>query len=302
MALLSLLSLIVFAFEHSDFSDRIQITLTLMLTAVAFKFAVVESIPRVPYHTFLDKFVLMVMVEFSVTTIVCTLPYLAESRGWLGAAAAKCLDWTLFLFSVALALLPKISWSMQALNMLRCGESIVAAKEGSTFYLYRFTNVYFLPEIVSKEQEGRELSSAECPNLPTALALPRTLNKGMRSLSQIISSQSERKSPMLTLENVVRFLYKTWESGALVALIGALLFIWCVYYSHILQSTIIWSLLLLVPVTLWVSFGLLVFDFCDIYSICFGWIEATRIFLLNTVDYTTQYLLSIRNILMKAKH
>lgn len=64
MAVLTTLTSLSIGVEESDGSrlstgDRLQITLTLLLTSVAFKFVVAESLPRVSYQTILDKYILM---------------------------------------------------------------------------------------------------------------------------------------------------------------------------------------------------------------------------------------------------
>eukprot|EP00455_Lapot_gusevi_P034578 TRINITY_DN3817_c0_g2_i2.p1 TRINITY_DN3817_c0_g2~~TRINITY_DN3817_c0_g2_i2.p1 ORF type:complete len:366 (+),score=59.01 TRINITY_DN3817_c0_g2_i2:78-1175(+) len=51
------LSLISFTIPPSEISDRLSITLTLMLTAVAFKLVVAESLPKMSGLTLLDKYV-----------------------------------------------------------------------------------------------------------------------------------------------------------------------------------------------------------------------------------------------------
>lgn len=56
--LISLLSFCSFSVEISSPSDRLSVTLTLLLTAVAFKFVVSQSLPTISYLTLLDKYVL----------------------------------------------------------------------------------------------------------------------------------------------------------------------------------------------------------------------------------------------------
>jgi len=50
--------LIVFALGTDDLNDRINVILTLLLTAVAFKFVIADAIPKVGYSTLIDDFVL----------------------------------------------------------------------------------------------------------------------------------------------------------------------------------------------------------------------------------------------------
>ncbi|KAK2553672.1 Cys-loop ligand-gated ion channel [Acropora cervicornis] len=56
--LIDILSFCSFSVDISSPSDRLSVTLTLLLTAVAFKFVVSQSLPTISYLTLLDKYVL----------------------------------------------------------------------------------------------------------------------------------------------------------------------------------------------------------------------------------------------------
>jgi len=58
MACISLLGLTSFALDESDLGDRLNLLITLILTAVAFGVIVTASLPNVPYLTYLDKYIL----------------------------------------------------------------------------------------------------------------------------------------------------------------------------------------------------------------------------------------------------
>jgi len=58
MCCISLLGLTAFSLKEDDLGDRLNLLITLILTAVAFGYIVTESIPNVPYQTYLDKYVL----------------------------------------------------------------------------------------------------------------------------------------------------------------------------------------------------------------------------------------------------
>ncbi|XP_078360747.1 cys-loop ligand-gated ion channel-like [Oculina patagonica] len=60
--LIDILSFCSFSVEISSPSDRLSVTLTLLLTAVAFKFVVSQSLPTISYLTLLDKYVLSGLV------------------------------------------------------------------------------------------------------------------------------------------------------------------------------------------------------------------------------------------------
>jgi len=58
MGCISLLGLTSFALTQDDLGDRLNLLITLILTAVAFGVIVTSSLPNVPYLTYLDKYIL----------------------------------------------------------------------------------------------------------------------------------------------------------------------------------------------------------------------------------------------------
>ncbi|XP_032236006.2 cys-loop ligand-gated ion channel isoform X2 [Nematostella vectensis] len=62
MLLIGALAFASFSVDISAPADRLSVTLTLLLTAVAFKFVVSQSLPTISYLTILDKYVLAVLV------------------------------------------------------------------------------------------------------------------------------------------------------------------------------------------------------------------------------------------------
>jgi len=58
MACISLLALTAFSLDKDDLGDRLNLLITLILTAVAFSYVVFDSLPNVPYLTFMDKYIL----------------------------------------------------------------------------------------------------------------------------------------------------------------------------------------------------------------------------------------------------
>ena len=68
MCLITALTFTSFAVKADSPGDRIQITLTLLLTSVAFKYYVHQFVPTVSYLTFLDKYILSGMIfQFFMT-------------------------------------------------------------------------------------------------------------------------------------------------------------------------------------------------------------------------------------------
>jgi hypothetical protein len=61
-----LLSTFVCAIKHTDFGARAQVTYTLLLTLVAFKFVVATFVPRISYLTYMDKYSMLSMSMLSL--------------------------------------------------------------------------------------------------------------------------------------------------------------------------------------------------------------------------------------------
>src|SRR5262249_13218045 len=64
-----LISYLAFWIRITDYYTQISITLTVILTEIAFLFAITTSLPKVPYLTFIDAFFLASFV-FSCTSMV----------------------------------------------------------------------------------------------------------------------------------------------------------------------------------------------------------------------------------------
>ncbi|ELU06091.1 hypothetical protein CAPTEDRAFT_202877 [Capitella teleta] len=82
--LITCLSFVTFAVPPSMPQNRLQITFTLVLTAVAFKFVVNQSLPRISYLTYLDRYILFSMITLTVTAFwhgIQTLLPSTTSRG-----------------------------------------------------------------------------------------------------------------------------------------------------------------------------------------------------------------------------
>jgi hypothetical protein len=121
MMVLTYLAFLSFAvsFDGSrlDTSDRLSITLTLLLTAVAYKFVVASAIPQVSYLTLLDQyisfcfgFICIIMIENAI------YPYLETRRGWnIGRKEENYVFYVLIgLFTVINAIWLIWTWRMLA--------------------------------------------------------------------------------------------------------------------------------------------------------------------------------------------
>ena len=71
------LSWTVFWIDNSELSSQVTISVTTILTVIAFAFAISSNLPKVPYLTFIDVFFLTCYVFVFITAIELTLVHLA---------------------------------------------------------------------------------------------------------------------------------------------------------------------------------------------------------------------------------
>ena len=71
------LALCSFALDADDLGERLNLIITLVLTAVAFSYVVFDNLPNVPYLTYMDKYILS-----GYTFLVCTMVEAALSPLW----------------------------------------------------------------------------------------------------------------------------------------------------------------------------------------------------------------------------
>lgn len=105
---LSLISLVVFALPEDDLADRVGHILTLLLTAVAFKFVIADSIPKVGYSTDIDTFTLHNLTFLVVIVLIVTVQAILVNSG-VGGDAALSSTRNLVCLGVALATLMVIT-------------------------------------------------------------------------------------------------------------------------------------------------------------------------------------------------
>jgi len=76
MAVLCAVCVAAWGIDVGDIADRLSVTLTMMLTAVAFKLIVGEQLPKVSYNTFLDIYLIYTMAfMFGVSVYFCIAPH-----------------------------------------------------------------------------------------------------------------------------------------------------------------------------------------------------------------------------------
>ena len=87
MLMISLLGFAVFALPADALADRINTVLTLLLTTIAFKFVVADTIPKIGYNTHLDSFVLLNMGFLFIISCAVILANRANA-GLVGAGGS----------------------------------------------------------------------------------------------------------------------------------------------------------------------------------------------------------------------
>jgi hypothetical protein len=81
LLLMVVLSWTVFWIDPSELSSQVQISITTILTVIAFAFAIQANLPKVPYLTFIDVFFLICYLFVFATAIELTAVHLAGRRG-----------------------------------------------------------------------------------------------------------------------------------------------------------------------------------------------------------------------------
>ena len=91
LLLMVLLSWTVFWIDSSELSSQVTISVTTVLTVIAFAFAISTNLPKVPYLTFIDVFFLSCYVFVFITAIELTLVHLAgrSKRDKMGEAIRR---------------------------------------------------------------------------------------------------------------------------------------------------------------------------------------------------------------------
>lgn len=87
LLLMVILSWTVFWIDNSELNSQVTISVTTILTVIAFAFAISSNLPKVPYLTFIDVFFLSCYVFVFITAIELTLVHLAgrSKRDKMGA-------------------------------------------------------------------------------------------------------------------------------------------------------------------------------------------------------------------------
>ena len=99
MYLITALTFTTFAVEVGAIGNRLQITLTLLLTSGIFKYYMHQFVPTVLYLTFLDKYILSCLIfQFGMAAIHNTASGLITSKGSIDIFEVVCFEVGLAIF------------------------------------------------------------------------------------------------------------------------------------------------------------------------------------------------------------
>jgi hypothetical protein len=168
MTMLSLLGMVVFALPADSLNDRVGVILTLLLTAVAFKLVISDSIPKVGYSTLIDRFVLGNMVYLFSTVMLCTAGFLlqesistlpdecgyspiclvATQLNHIVSTQGISINAMIFTLSILLFLGINCHWiyTVRHRSKMNMHLRTLLKEDGRNWYSCAFSNPHFLPE------------------------------------------------------------------------------------------------------------------------------------------------------------
>ncbi|XP_005111291.2 cys-loop ligand-gated ion channel [Aplysia californica] len=103
------LSFATFSVDKKHPQNRLQLSFTLVLTAVAFKSVVNQSLPRISYLTYMDKYLLASMIMLSAVctwhAIVTTLTSNRDSADYIETIVLGCLGVVYLLYNIGFCIM-----------------------------------------------------------------------------------------------------------------------------------------------------------------------------------------------------
>ena len=142
MFVLSLLSLSSFFVDITDNGSRISINVTLILTAVAFKFILAGTLPKVPYNTLIDYYILFCSAFLAAMNFLIILPSLVNSD--VAVKVNSFLAWS----CLSVMVMAFVCWILYAELLARTKINSKEIELGkSNWYSFRFSNPPFFDGI-----------------------------------------------------------------------------------------------------------------------------------------------------------
>ena len=141
MFALSLLGLLAFTMPIDDISGRVNTLLTLILTSVAFKFILAGALPKVPYNTLLDYYVLLSCGTLALNAFLSVVPlYLPQVMRSSPAVQPLLVNFVSAGVSGGMVLAVFGAWMLRARAVTRTqgATQTVAHEAGVNWYAFRF--------------------------------------------------------------------------------------------------------------------------------------------------------------------
>jgi len=145
LSMLSLLAFIAFALPSDALGERVNIVLTLLLTVVAFKFALADLIPKVGYSTLLDSFVINNIIFLFLVAFVCTCTSFIGTRGLVFWSREISADTLACLLCVGTLLLIYAQWLVKVRRSVNLDERMIKVSNDRNWYMCVFANPIFFP-------------------------------------------------------------------------------------------------------------------------------------------------------------
>ena len=159
LTLLSSLGLIAFMVDPAkEQGARAVITVTLMLTAYAFRFSVNEYLPAVPYSTHMDYYILGTIYLLALITFLCLFPsWISDDESLMFAV-----NLALGLLCAALQVAFTLWWLVRGFHLVNAHELTKRIEIiGKKWYSYRYHDTEFMTELAPEHEFkiDRKLSS-----------------------------------------------------------------------------------------------------------------------------------------------
>ena len=150
LTLLSSLGLIAFMVDPAkEQGARAVITVTLMLTAYAFRFSINEYLPAVPYSTHMDYYILGTIYLLALITLLCLFP------SWISddEALMFAVNLALGLFCAALQVVFTLWWLVRGFHLVNAHELSKRIEiTEKNWYTYRYHDTEFMTEMTPDNQ------------------------------------------------------------------------------------------------------------------------------------------------------
>ena len=147
---ITLLSPLTFTCELEANSDRLGITLTLLLTSVAFKLVTAEMLPKVPYLTRLDYLMLGSMLSLFITSFLVVAPSGVQQLWPDDVETAQNFNRALAATALLVSAVGALLWLRGALSADRASANrLIAEKKGQKWHYFAYAE----PAFVKRQDE-----------------------------------------------------------------------------------------------------------------------------------------------------